>query len=323
MPRRRSRIVSEPMAEDQANPIPSAEPGSPPPTGKRSNLFARVAVGVVAGPVVLGLSWLGGWPFVAMILLLAGLCQWEFYGLARAKGDAPNRPLGLTLGLLLNGLFAFRAPDAILPVLLVGAAAVLMVELWRRVGSPLHNVSATLSGVLYPALTLGSAIAIRTGFAPAPGSALTPEALLSVERGFTDPAMGAFFVLLLLTVWANDTVAYFVGRAFGRHRLFERVSPKKSWEGFAGGFVGSVLVAGAGAVALPIPWLTAGYAVALGMLVGLFGPMGDLVESLLKRDAGVKDSSAMIPGHGGFLDRFDSLAFLLPLIYAWLYWLAR
>jgi phosphatidate cytidylyltransferase len=129
-------------------------------------------------------------------------------------------------------------------------------------------------------------------------------------------------ILVFVVTWANDTFAYFAGRLFGRHKLLERVSPKKTWEGFAGGALGSV----AGALVVralllgPVP-LWAALAVAAGGAV--LGPLGDLAESMLKRAAGVKDSGRLIPGHGGLLDRIDALLFVAPWVYAFAILLER
>jgi phosphatidate cytidylyltransferase len=124
-------------------------------------------------------------------------------------------------------------------------------------------------------------------------------------------------IALFASIWLCDSAAYFAGRALGRTKLFERVSPKKTWEGAAAGFVfaiGAFLLARV----LVLPYLTVTSAVVCGAIVGVFGQVGDLAESLLKRDAGVKDSSALIPGHGGVLDRFDSLLFVSPLVFLYL-----
>jgi phosphatidate cytidylyltransferase len=121
-------------------------------------------------------------------------------------------------------------------------------------------------------------------------------------------------ILVFVVTWANDTLAFFAGRAFGRHRLLERISPKKTWEGFAGGAVGSV--AGAFAVkALLLPAEPAWACLAMAAGGAVVGPAGDLAESLIKRGAGVKDSGRLIPGHGGLLDRIDALLFVAPWIY--------
>ena len=124
-------------------------------------------------------------------------------------------------------------------------------------------------------------------------------------------------VSVFASVWVCDSAAYFVGRALGKHPLFKRVSPNKTWEGAIGGFVGAVAVFTV-ARFIALPYLSVVQAIVCGALIGLFGQVGDLVESLLKRSAGVKDSSALIPGHGGVLDRFDSLMFVAPLLFFYL-----
>jgi phosphatidate cytidylyltransferase len=122
--------------------------------------------------------------------------------------------------------------------------------------------------------------------------------------------------LAFVVAWGNDTAAYFAGHSFGRHKMFERISPKKTWEGFAGGVAGSVVGA------LAVRWLLApqalgiGAAAVVGLGAAVLGPLGDLAESMVKRAAGVKDSGNTIPGHGGLLDRIDALLFVAPWIYA-------
>jgi phosphatidate cytidylyltransferase len=131
-------------------------------------------------------------------------------------------------------------------------------------------------------------------------------------------AWGGWTVLsLFVALWVCDTFAYFAGSMFGKHKLFERVSPGKTWEGSVAGFLGAVGVM-IGARAGWLEYLTMTDAVVLGILIGVFGQIGDLIESLFKRDAGVKDSSSIIPGHGGVYDRFDSLVFIAPIVYLYI-----
>ncbi|MEP7219062.1 MAG: phosphatidate cytidylyltransferase, partial [Bacteroidota bacterium] len=118
-------------------------------------------------------------------------------------------------------------------------------------------------------------------------------------------------------IWTCDSFAYYAGRSFGKHKLFERVSPKKTWEGAVAGAIGGV-AAMIGMQQWFLPYLTVGDAVVIGFIAGVFGQLGDLAESHMKRDAGVKDSSQIIPGHGGIFDRFDSLLFVAPLVYIYL-----
>ena len=145
-----------------------------------------------------------------------------------------------------------------------------------------------------------------------PGPSVPDDVAATIDR------WGGFTVLsVFASIWLCDSAAYFVGRAIGKHKLFERVSPNKTWEGAIAGLVfaigGFVL-----AHHLLLPYLSLRDALVCGGIVGVFGQLGDLGESLLKRDAGVKDSSNLIPGHGGVLDRFDSLLFVSPLIYCYL-----
>jgi phosphatidate cytidylyltransferase len=144
------------------------------------------------------------------------------------------------------------------------------------------------------------------------GISIPPEVEETIYR------WGGLTVLALFaSIWICDSAAYFAGRAFGRHTLFERVSPKKTWEGALAGFVFAI-AAFVAAKALFLPYLSYPSALVCGATVGCFGQLGDLAESLMKRDAGVKDSSALIPGHGGIFDRFDSLIFVSPLVFFYL-----
>jgi phosphatidate cytidylyltransferase len=285
----------------------------------------------------------GGFYFFAFIALVSAIALHEFYLLARAKGVRPQTWLGLLLGLLVNAVFihgriqlavvgALERSGIALPwpgmaqsfliLLLLSVPLFLVIELFRNNGSAIANVSATLFGVTYVSVFLGSLVGIRELFVPADfpvyahfqivGPAVPDDVAVTIYR------WGAYTVLsILASIWLCDSAAYFAGRAFGKHKLFERVSPKKTWEGAIAGLafaVAAFLVA----KALALPFLSYSSAVVCGLIVGVFGQMGDLAESLLKRDAGVKDSSTLIPGHGGVLDRFDSLMFVSPLIYFYL-----
>ena len=183
-------------------------------------------------------------------------------------------------------------------------------SLWLRVASavvflPLLVLMARVGGLLYLGFTL---LFIGLALRELPWSLNVPY------------AQGMSFALLpFFLAWTCDTAAYTVGRAWGRHRLAPGVSPGKSVEGAVAGLLASV-TAGAVARVWFAPYLSWGAALALGALVGVFAQLGDLVESLLKRDAETKESSSLIPGHGGVLDRFDSLLFAAPLVYYFLLW---
>lgn len=305
-----------------------------------ATLPQRVGVAVIAIPVILWLTYLGGYPFFALISLISSLSLFEYYRLAEIKGMFPQKSVGLIFGFLINLAFVFdrltldilkvmehfgTTPSMfslhqfLLFVLLVFLLTVALVELFRRKGSALQNAAITTSGVLFISLFFGTLIQTRElfpfGF---PVAKFFPQAIPTDAQLDQINRWGGFTVIaVFVTIWVCDTAAYFGGITFGKHKLFERVSPGKTWEGAVFGFVFSV------ATMVLARWLVLGYmrvdqAVVLGMMIGCFGQLGDLVESRLKRDAGVKDSSAIIPGHGGVFDRFDSLVFISPIVYLYI-----
>ncbi|MCU0453054.1 MAG: phosphatidate cytidylyltransferase [Bacteroidetes bacterium] len=302
-----------------------------------STLPQRVAVAAVAIPAIVWITLQGGYWFFALVAVISFLALHEFYGLTEAKGAKPQRRIGLAFGLLLNLAFVyerlqvetytafasmgialsmFSMHQFILFVLLIFALVVGLVELFRTEGSAIVNAGATVAGVMLIPLFFGALIGMRELFPYGfPVPQFFPVGMAGdAELAQIDTWGGWTVVTLFASIWICDTAAYFGGLTFGRHRLFERVSPKKSWEGAVFGFIAAV-VTWIVARGLVLDYLTMTHAVVLGTLVGVFGQIGDLVESRFKRDAGVKDSSSLLPGHGGIYDRFDSLVFLAPIIY--------
>jgi phosphatidate cytidylyltransferase len=309
-----------------------------------TNLGTRVAVAVVGIPLILLVSWWGGLAFLLFILIASSAALWEFYRLSVTKGVQPQNGFGVLAGgavilsfyhTKLQGFlssvaetFALSLPfpsqwQLLSIVLILASAAACLFELFRNKGSPFANLGTTLVGVLYVSLFFGTLVGIRELFHP---FHLPMSRYFSLsDSGFMDPQMiqtvdqwGGYTVISLLAcIWICDTAAYFAGLWVGTHKLFPRVSPNKTWEGTIAGFIAAV-AALVGAKALVLEYMTVGQAVVVGIIVGIFGQLGDLVESLFKRDAGVKDSSSLIPGHGGVFDRFDSLIFVSPLVYLYL-----
>lgn len=260
-------------------------------------------------PLLVLVAWVGGIAYLLLTLLVVGLGLREFYLLLEAKGLSPHWKSGMFAVLLLPiatyvRLRTDRTEEwnlgAFLTVLI---GAILLAELRRGAGKQaVANSAATFLGVLYIGW-LGSHLG----------------ALRELPGPFRLPySEGMSFALLpFFLAWTCDTTAYAVGRAVGRMKLMPSVSPQKSVEGAVAGLAASV-----GAAFLArlwfAPYLTVADAAALGVLAGVFGQLGDLVESLLKRDAETKDSSRLIPGHGGVMDRFDSLFFTAPIVYYYL-----
>jgi phosphatidate cytidylyltransferase len=283
---------------------------------------------------------LGGYYFFVLISIFSGVALFEFYGLAEHKGAFPLKTIGLIAGFIVNGSFIYERSQVelfswfetrgirlsmfsqlqfLLVVVLVFLLVVLLTELFRQKGSATLNAATTVFGVFSIALFFGTLIEVRElfpygfpvhKFFPTSYAGDAELAMISRWGGYT-------IVSLFASIWMCDTAAYFGGVTFGRHKLFERVSPKKSWEGAVFGFVAAVLTMIA-AHATVLEYLRLQDALLIGGIVGIFGQLGDLVESRFKRDAGVKDSSAIIPGHGGVYDRFDSLVFVAPIVYLYI-----
>jgi phosphatidate cytidylyltransferase len=192
-------------------------------------------------------------------------------------------------------------------LLLIVVAVFCLIELFRNKNSALLNLGATFLGILYIGLFSAALVSIREFYV------LPDENYLQ----------GGFLIIsIFTTIWICDSAAYYVGTAFGKHKLFPRVSPKKSWEGAIAGFAFSVLAMIA-LRSIILDFLSLQDVIILGLITGIFGQIGDLIESLLKRDASVKDSSSLIPGHGGIFDRFDSLLFTAPLVYLYLHFFVK
>ncbi|HLM58971.1 MAG TPA: phosphatidate cytidylyltransferase [Pyrinomonadaceae bacterium] len=275
---------------------------------------SRLATAAVALPVLIASILYPPLKFLFVLIAVAAIVVglYEFWFLARRVGAKPDVVVGYSATAALLVAFFYNEPSLVIFAVLALVIAALAAEMLR--GSPFDkmilSVGSTVLGVLYVALLGGHIIAIRTGFdAPAPGY---PESL-SISTHLL-----SFFFLVLM---GSDTGAYYTGRALGRHKLAPNISPGKTWEGAAGGLVAS-LAAAAIAHYWFFPELSLRAALPLAAVMNVLGVVGDLTESALKRGAKAKDAAQILPGHGGFLDRLDSLLFNAPVIYyfALFYW---
>lgn len=259
---------------------------------------------------MVGSNLLGHYVFGGFYLLLSLFCLYEFYGLVNQNTAKANTYMGLLNGALLYTAFAFitYANTYALPALHnacgfkllfltpVTIGGVFISELFRKKDLPFNNIAFTLLGIILTVVPF-------TFF----------HALAYLHGGFNFHYPLAFLIML----WGNDTGAYLSGRFLGKHKLFERHSPKKTWEGFIGG----VLISAGIALIIAhyytdMEWYKW---VIMAVIIGTFGTMGDLVESMFKRSINVKDSGGILPGHGGLLDRFDGLFIAAPVVYTFLY----
>ena len=272
-----------------------------------NTFFRRTLTGAWIVIFILGGFWLHPVSFFITGLVLLIGTQYEYYQIIKNTGARPQVIPGILTGiaayvistLIASGVIAKNSFLFLIPMMLL----MMVIELYRKQEKPFDSLAHTFFSVLYSAIPFSMfpfAAFSRTGLnsiLPHPGIIFSPGIIIG------------FFLLL----WANDTGAYLSGMSFGRHKLWERISPKKTWEGFFGGLIIAVFVA----------WFVSGWLgvvdrnhwVIISVIVSVAGTYGDLVESMLKRSTGVKDSGTIMPGHGGFLDRFDSTIISFPLVY--------
>lgn len=308
--------------------------------GQFENLLKRIVVAAVAIPVIIMATLWGSYWFLLLIALISSISLYEFYGLMRKKGAYPLVSLGLLTGLLVNITFIyerlqievyqfflnygfplrmFSQLQLLLVIEILFVLVVIAIELFRSKGSASLNIATTIAGVMIISLFFGTLIRLRElfpfGF---PVHQFMGSTFASDDQLLRINAWGGYTVLsLFVSIWVCDTAAYFAGSSFGKHKLFPRVSPGKTWEGAIAGLIGAVATMILAQIFF-LGYLSMVHALVLGTFVGVFGQLGDLVESRLKRDAEVKDSSSLIPGHGGMYDRFDSLVFLAPIVYLYI-----
>jgi phosphatidate cytidylyltransferase len=273
---------------------------------KFNNLSVRIAVALIGIPALIALSITGRLAFLAFILGIGIVALYEFHVMVKSKGHSANLLLsGLALILLIiNAYSEFIGFETLITIFI---PLILFYELFRNKNSAIQNIGSTLIGIFYIGLFSASLIKIREFY--------SYSGALYEQGGF-------LIISILVTIWVCDSAAYFFGIAFGKNKLFPRVSPNKSWEGAFAGFAFSIL----SMIVLRsflidfLQWIDV---LSLGIIIGSIGQAGDLIESLFKRDAGVKDSSSILPGHGGVFDRFDSLLYSAPVIYLYLHFFVK
>jgi phosphatidate cytidylyltransferase len=272
-----------------------------------NNFFRRTLTGAWIVIFILGGFWLHPVSFFLTGLVLLIGSQYEYYLLIRKTGVKPQMIPGIITGLtaytistlIASGILQIKYLLILVPMIQV----IMVIELYRKQEKPFDSLAHTFFSLLYSVLPFSLfpfAAFSRSGI----------ESLLPYGNIIFSPGIIVGFFILL---WTNDTSAYIIGSLIGKHRLMERISPKKSWEGFFGGAVFAAIAA----------WLISGWLgvvdtpkwVIISVIISVAGTYGDLIESMLKRSLGVKDSGTIMPGHGGFLDRFDSTVLSFPLVF--------
>ncbi len=263
-------------------------------------MIERILTVLVSVPILFACTYAGGPSFFVLVGVLAMISLNEFYNMLKAKGLNPYYFIGNLFTLLMLILVQFDVRHALVDsassllltsaIIVTFGAAVLI----RRSSMSTANIAITVLGMLYVGWLFSYLISLR---------ALTPH--------------GKYLFMLMFAIWALDTTAYFIGKTFGKKQLSPFISPKKTVEGGVAGFIASVAVVYAFGMyfenaLVPAQWV---HYVVLGVIVGMLAQISDLSESLIKRDTGVKDSSKLVPGHGGVLDRMDSFIFTTPVVY--------
>lgn len=269
-----------------------------------SNFTERLLTGILFVIVLLGSMLQSEVSSSILFALIILLCQREFYNFFKSTEVNPQKLIGIIGGLGFFGASALANPLGFesSPLFLIVPLTffVFVIELFRNKSQPIANIGYTILGIIYVAVPI----------------TLLHELAYYKDFHFSSTynyhiLFGYFFVL-----WANDTGAYLIGRSFGKTKLFERISPKKTWEGSIGGVVFGVLFGYVNSLLFDdlntITWII------FAFIVVVFGSLGDLVESLFKRSLGIKDSGTLLPGHGGVLDRFDGIFISAPIVYTYL-----
>ncbi len=269
---------------------------------KMRNLAVRTATGVVLAIVMLGAVWHSQWSFGLFLLAITLGGVREFYNMSQAKGVEVQFYSGYVAAatIFAIGFDYFYNNSALnIPLILLLITVVptiFIIELFKSTDRPLTNIAATILGFTYVAVPL----------------AMLAGVPLMISGGAWNPWV---MILYIVIIWSNDSFAYLVGVTCGRHKLNEKISPKKSWEGFYGGVVGAILLSALVAYLFDgqyVKW------VGIGFITSIVGCLGDLIESMFKRTCGVKDSGSLLPGHGGWLDRFDGFIFSAPYVMVYL-----
>lgn len=264
-----------------------------------SELAKRILFAVPAAAIFLYVTWIGGWPFTSLIIVIGMLMQHEMINVSTKAGFSPDDFFPYTIG-----LWVLLVP--VLPhALEIGVGIFLLLIGIQVLKNPSEGIQEMVStffcGVYAP---LGMLMFIMT------------RNLGDTETGFV------LTLSLLLMVWGNDVFAYFGGKYAGSHLMAPQISPKKTWEGFIFGIIGAVTGLLITIYLVPIPYpVFLLYTLPVTLILSIFGPLGDLAISKMKRAAGVKDTANILPGHGGFLDRFDALILAAPAFYLYIYFL--
>jgi phosphatidate cytidylyltransferase len=259
-----------------------------------SNTATRILVSLIAIPAIVLACYFGDYYFFAFVLGIGIISYYEFWLFLKNKDINANLIVGMiSVGVIITN--SYKSFISYYPLLITILLLLTFIELFRNKESAIKNLGSTLLGILYFGLFASALLSIREIYQ------------VEYTRG------GLLIISIFVSIWICDSAAFFGGKAIGKHKLFPRVSPNKSWEGAIFGLSFAILAMVISKVII-LDFLSWKDVITIGLIVGIIGQIGDLIESLFKRDAGIKDSSGLIPGHGGIFDRFDSLLYTAPAV---------
>jgi len=265
---------------------------------KKTDVWARTLGWIVVLPIFILSAYLGGIYFLVVVMIMTVIGVLEFYFLAEHTNVKVFKTTGTVLSALLPLVAFLGGSKAYEVAVILFSLAILIIPLYKRqvlndLSADIHSSATTVLGIIYVGWTLSYLILIR-----------------NLENGFS------YFLYFYFLILANDISSYYAGKFFGKSNILQQISPSKTLEGSLGGIVGTIFVAFL--LRYLVPTFNYTYIFLLSVIVAVFGEIGDLVESSLKREAGVKDAGRLLPGFGGILDRFDSLIYALPIVYFFL-----
>ena len=268
-------------------------------------MLKRAITGLIFVIVLISCTYLHPFLLFGLFLLFVVIGSWEYLNILNSNSKiSPNIALGIFNSaicfLTVTSEYIFKiSSEPFFAVLLIGVFGTPLIELYNKKEAPFSNIVHSLFPIIYVSLPFGLLILANSEF---------PE----YSKNFNSELILGFYFIL----WSNDTGAYLTGKAFGKHKLFERISPNKTWQGSIGGALLSVGISVI--MGLTFNSISLWKWIGIGIIISIFGSMGDLAQSLFKRSMGVKDSGKIMPGHGGILDRFDGLLIASPFVYAFL-----
>ncbi len=288
----------------------------------RSELFYRTLISILFLPAIIFILWAGGIYYLLLIELFIGVGAYEFFVILNRRGLKPYTTLGVIVALILGWNAYFASHVFIFLTFTLLFFVISISELYRKnLDQAIYHISATIFGAFYLGWLMSHLVLLRQLPVTVQYQDIMHN-LTNLKLYYFSPNeifgdnynKGRIYSIIpFIITWLNDTGAFFIGKKFGRHKILERVSPGKSWEGAIGGGIFATL--GLFALRMYVPWLRVIDCLILSILGALAAPTGDFVESLFKRDAQVKNAGTTIPGHGGILDRFDSILFVAPVVY--------